>query len=206
MKPRMYILAIASLLAVGGVAQAGIQGSDHDFSNKSWSGGSICEPCHATHSGPNANSLGLLWNHQVPTYANYTLFEGATSNDGNAGLDRDSHLCMSCHDGSVALDSFGATTNGTVFIGSSKQIGNGVGNLSDDHPVGAIGVYDFADADFVADPVANGVKLRDLTVSGQAEKVVSCASCHSVHNKSNLPELLRVTNSGSQLCLSCHNK
>jgi len=206
MKPRLHILSMASVLAVAGVALAGIQGSDHDFSNKSWSGGSICQPCHAPHSGPNANTLGLLWNHQVPTYANYTLYEGATSNDGFAGLDRDSHLCMSCHDGSVALDSFGATTNGTVFIGASKQIGNGTGNLSDDHPIGAVAVYDFTSTSLAPDPKANGVRVRSMTVSGQAQSVVSCASCHSVHNKANLPELLRVTNSGSQLCLACHIK
>ncbi len=206
MKPRLLIFTMAIGLVITTSAQAAISGSDHDFSGQAWSGGTICQPCHAPHDGPNASSLGLLWNHEVPSYANYTLYEGATSNDGFAGLDRDSQACMSCHDGSIALDSFGGTTNGTQFIGASKQIGAGTGDLSNDHPIGAVAVYDVTSTSLTPDPKANGVRIRSMTVAGQAESVVSCASCHSVHNKASLPQLLRVTNSGSQLCLACHVK
>ncbi len=206
MKLSQHILSMACVLVFAGVASAALSGSAHDFSAESWSGSTICQPCHAPHNAPNGATLGLLWNHEVPSYANYTLYEGQTSNDGFAGLDRDSQACMSCHDGSIALDSFGGTTNGTTFIGASKQMGGGTGDLSDDHPVGAVAVYDFADTGLAPDPKANGVRVRSMTVAGQAESVVSCASCHSVHNKANLPELLRVTNNGSQLCLACHIK
>jgi predicted CXXCH cytochrome family protein len=48
-----------------------------------------------------------------------------------------------------------------------------------------------------ASQVVSGIPL----FAGKLE----CASCHTVHDNSNVP-FLRADNTGSALCLKCHNK
>src|SRR5204863_336836 len=98
--------AVLAMLATSAYGQSGgIRNSAHNFSSYAWSGQEICKPCHIPHNG-NATA-GALWNHTLSS-ATYTLFEGASSAAGGAdALDRVSLLCLSCHDGTVALDSFG---------------------------------------------------------------------------------------------------
>ena len=35
---------------------------------------------------------------------------------------------------------------------------------------------------------------------------LECSSCHDVHNADSNPHLLRIDNTGSALCLTCHDK
>jgi len=121
-----------------------------------------------------------------------------------------SKACLSCHDGTVAIDSFGGKT-GTSFIGGRDKIGP---NLSDDHPVSF--TYDtvLATADgTLFDPSTKTVPglggktiAQGMLIGGKIE----CSSCHDVHkSKGYSPssaKLLIINNSGSALCLTCHNK
>jgi predicted CXXCH cytochrome family protein len=47
---------------------------------------------------------------------------------------------------------------------------------------------------------------RDNTGNGgaAAEPFVECATCHDPHSSNSL--FLRISNSGSGVCLACHNK
>jgi predicted CXXCH cytochrome family protein len=77
--------------------------------------------------------------------SNYTLY-GTGSN--YVGLDSASRMCLSCHDGTVAIDSYGSggsVHTGTIKLGAANDInGNstagfvvgGGGDLTHDHPVG----------------------------------------------------------------------
>lgn len=198
---------LATLLATG--TQAQIVNSGHDFSSYAWSGGEICKPCHTPHFA-NADA-GALWNHTLTT-ATYTLFEGDAGT--TADFDRVSRLCMSCHDGTVALDSFGGTT-GTNFIPGAARIGT---DLQDDHPIGREAIYPTAtstrfnpqDANHqIAGPTATASKLRLQSwtdTAGTVQYVVGCSTCHQVHNAGNFGAMLRFSNTGSQLCLACHIK
>lgn len=56
----------------------------------------------------------------------------AGPDDGTAAFDKLSRLCMGCHDGTVALDSYGDLT-GSIFITGHKLIGT---DLTNDHRVG----------------------------------------------------------------------
>lgn len=202
----MLAVAAASLATT---AQAQIRNSGHDFSTYSWSGGEICKPCHTPHFSNAA--AGALWNHAL-TNATYTLFDGSAGTI--ADFDRVSRLCMSCHDGTVALDSFGGTT-GTNFIPGGARIGT---DLSDDHPIGKEAVYPTAtstrfnpqDANHqIAGPTATSSKLRlqpwtDST--GTVQYVVGCSTCHQVHNAGNFGDMLRFSNAASSVCLACHIK
>ena len=126
-------LATLALVVAGSAANAQIANSRHNFSSYGWSGGEICKPCHTPHFG-NADA-GALWNHALTT-ATYTMFEGEQGT-AELNLDRSSRLCLSCHDGTVALDSFGGMT-GTNFIGPAGNVGT---DLQDDHPIGSDAVY-----------------------------------------------------------------
>jgi predicted CXXCH cytochrome family protein len=110
-------------------------------------------------------------------------------------------LCLSCHDGTVAVDSFGGNDGSyKILPDDDEYIGI---NLSNDHPVG----IDWVHKD------ANNLSCAKCHLShgGTGElpffnSKVECASCHDVHNKSNMDKLLRISNTGSALCLFCHPK
>lgn len=219
--------ALAATLLVAGIAHGQIVGTAHDFSNEAWSDGEICKPCHTPHHAIAAELSGRIWNHTLSTET-YTLHAGGnpdpTKQGGQEDMDRISRLCLSCHDGSVALDSFGGKTDGTTFIAS---IGTGSGDLStdlsNDHPVGIAAVYkeEYAPGGgYSYKPIASAKSagLRFNVVTGQRtytnqageqvtanNEAVGCNTCHNPHGTAN-SSLLRATNDGSNLCLSCHNK
>jgi hypothetical protein len=212
--------AATLLLALfSGSALAGtIVGSAHDFSTEGWSGGQICVACHTPH---NANITVLdapLWNHAL-TIKTYLLYSSTTLNSVPGQPSGASKLCLSCHDGTVALDSFGGAT-GTSFISAQYRVGGGPNDLQDDHPISMTydtalsttdgGLHDPATRNVT---IGSGTQTRNGTInavmlySGQ----VQCASCHDVHNTftvaglNGIP-LLKVSKAGSAICLACHNK
>jgi predicted CXXCH cytochrome family protein len=216
MKTKLTITAVLAATAVAGwlgvTAIADIVGSAHDFSSSSWAGGEICKPCHTPHF---ANSdIGYLWAHEMSTQ-NYTLFDGSTSSPGGVDeLDQYSRMCLSCHDGTVALNAFRNGGGTPVYIDEGARVGGG-GNLADDHPIGI-------DAEYPING-SGGLRAPTLTPSGlygfggtsfpqiplfsfNGQQVVSCSTCHNPHAKAGIDHLLRKSNAGSALCLTCHIK
>ena len=193
---KTLILTIA-LLVVASVAGAQISTSDHDFSTETWnSTGEICIVCHTPHDGT-TGFVAPLWNHEVST-ATYTMYSSDTL-DGAIGTEPGdiSKACLSCHDGTVALENFGGSTGGTNFIDAGHQVGP---DLSTEHPVNV----DYGtDVDLNPDTTAYGQKtIADFLFANKVE----CASCHDVHNKFGNSDLLIEDNAASALCLTCHIK
>ncbi len=199
---------LVGAMAVAGLAlpaMAQIGGSDHDFSGMSWAGGEICKPCHTPHNA--MVGIPRLWNHEL-TVATYTMHGGTGT--AAADFDTTSRLCLSCHDGTVALDSFGGQT-GTSFMTGDENLGT---DLTNDHPVGSDGEYppdpkpswwDGAMRDPANFP--SGVRLKDwVNEFGVTRKVVGCTTCHNVHNRGGYDHMLVISNSASALCLGCHIK
>ncbi len=182
------------------IAAQGISGSAHDFSSQDWnSTGQACIVCHTPHNATTDVSNVPLWNHDV-TSATFDLYSSSTL-DGSIGQpDGTTKLCLSCHDGTVAMDNFGGTTSGTELLTGSALVGT---DLRDDHPV-SISYNPAADAELhpVSDPIDGGGTVNDLLFDNNVE----CASCHDVHNTGGHASLLRISNEGSALCLSCHIK
>jgi predicted CXXCH cytochrome family protein len=201
---------------------AGIAGTKHDFQGASWNtgymdfpdGGHRCRPCHAPHR---SMSTTLLWNHTQST-ATYTLYASSTLKAGLAQPGAASKLCLSCHDGTIALDSYGGKsriwgnnggTNNPVAIGTAGNLGGAAiggtsANLSNDHPIGF--VYDAALTAAKAGMVTPSSTTLVSTGVPLYEGQLECSSCHDVHNGAGFARLLRVDNSGSGLCLKCHTK
>jgi predicted CXXCH cytochrome family protein len=199
------LVAIATLgVGMNASAQAGISGSAHDFSGAAWNtGGKICLPCHTTHSGSSA--LAPLWNHAETAVATYTLYTSTTLEATMGQPGNESKACLSCHDGTVALDSFGGATGSTLMTGTAL-VGQ---DLSNDHPVSFAYTTAIATSDgSLHNPAVQTTSLgdtiqNDLLFGDNLE----CASCHDVHNEvDNGAGLLRIDNAGSALCLTCHDK
>ncbi len=202
----LFTSIIAGFMSIVGFGQ-NIAGSAHDFSGETWNpGGEICQVCHTPH-GAVTGLTAPLWNHEVTT-ATFTLYTNVVSPSFDATASQPagaSKLCLSCHDGTVAMDNFGGQTGGTDFISGGELLGT---DLSNEHPVSF--TYDDAlattDGGLFLPSTANsglgGTIAADLLLGNQ----VQCSSCHDVHNASGIGNLLVKTNAGSALCLTCHNK
>ncbi len=219
----LFALPCFMSAALPPVANAQIRGSAHDFTDKGWSDNEICKPCHTPHNAMtveiNGYVAGKLWNHALPPQSQiYKTLVGDLPRDD--ALDAYSILCMGCHDGTVALDSFGGV-NGSMFIGNAN-----VGaphpvreflstDLTNDHPVGASGVWPEPEpvyfnprSTWENQTFGNSRmgRLRSMLVDGLERSVVSCATCHEPHRRGGHDDLLRIDNTSSQMCLACHNK
>ena len=205
-------IGTALLFTVAGIASAGtIAGSAHDFSTQGWSSGQTCLPCHTPHKASTAVADAPLWNHALTT-AVYTLYSTPTLNAVVGQPGGTSKLCFSCHDGTVAINSFGGTT-GTTFIGTGDKIGP---DLRGEHPIGF--TYDAAlsSADgSLKNPATSNVTIGSgtTTKTGTIAATIlfggkmECASCHDVHNTfTNGGKLLKVASAGSAICSACHSK
>jgi len=190
-KPLALSAVLAACLAFGPAAAfaAGITGTKHDFSGKGWGTTDLCIFCHTPHKAVQS-TFGPVWNH-APSSTVYQLYGGGVTGKGTVVNQPGpaSAACLSCHDGTVAVDAFGgAAGNPATRITGDALIGT---DLRDDHPIG------------VVHTVASGYKAP--TNAKLFNTRVECASCHDVHNNTFSP-FLRMSNSGSALCLDCHTK
>ena len=204
---KIIIIAVLGL-AVGTVAaNAAIRGTLHDMSGRGWGTTELCKFCHTPHSAQNVTGAPL-WNHQS-TVRSYTLYTSATF-DPNGGLTvtqpgPQSKLCLSCHDGTVAIDSFangGVLQTGTHFMTTTNSVGAG-GTLGRDHPIAF--TYNAAlatSAKHLNTPVSASWVDAGQTLPLYAGKL-ECATCHSVHDNT-FTKFMRVSNAGSAMCMTCH--
>ena len=192
--------------------------SKHNFSASGWSGGEICIACHTPHNSNTAVTDAPLWNHNLSAVTTYALYDSATLNATPGDPSGTSLLCLSCHDGTVAYDN---TSGGTTMAGNSA-VGRGTLGLSDDHPISfnydaALATADGAlHAPSTAVTIGSGTDTKDGTIASVmlVNGQVQCATCHDVHNKftaavippATTNHLLRISNAGSGLCLTCHDK
>lgn len=240
------VIAGALLLSVV-VTRAGILGSPHDFSRESWNfnpadPNAVCSPCHQAH---HADSQVIpLWGHTSATgpwimYSslNSPTFKAAPSETqpDTGASPRTSQACLSCHDGTVAVNSYGGAIQGgsAVFVTNSALIAPQK-DLTHTHPISF--TYDAAlvgtgpnqdkwlynpDTTQVLTPdTGTFVPGNDMTINGfllGGTHRVECSSCHAVHNQEGTPynptsnpKLVIINGTkggvGSLLCRSCHNK
>ncbi len=204
------LLMIAAKIGVAGT----LAGSAHDFSAAGWNtGAKVCVTCHTPHKSDISVADAPLWNHKLQTTV-YTLYTSPTLKASIGQPGGNSKLCLSCHDGTVAVDSFGGTT-GTTMISSANNLGT---SLKDDHPIGF--TYDTALATAngsLHDPATKSVTIGSSpTKTGTISSVMliagkmECSSCHDVHNTfsvgANGTGMVKVASAGSAICLACHNK
>lgn len=189
--------ALVISLYVSKSQAGGIIGTPHDLSGRGWGTNQICVFCHTPHNA-SGNTYAPLWNHGT-TAATFTLYSSSSLNAVPGQPSGNSKVCLSCHDGTVALDTYGGRT-GTNFITGGSLLGT---DLSNDHPISFTYDAALANADGgLVTPTSDSLVVAGIPL--YASKM-ECASCHSVHNNDN-GDFLRVTNARSALCLKCHVK
>jgi len=167
----------------------------------------VCIFCHAPHNASNAiGREGIpapLWNRELPANTGYTSYASTTMKAGVSQVPTGaSRLCLSCHDGTIALSSFGGSTitNAVKLPAGSKS--NLSKNLSDDHPISFL--YDDSLAALKNGELALPETLAPETRLDQSGSL-QCTTCHDAHDnefgnflvKDNKP-------AGSPLCITCH--
>lgn len=261
------LIGMVVLAAVGGVGTVmadSIVGSRHDLShfNQRGYGGSpsgpmqgftfndyreACIYCHTPHNG---SPVAPLWNRNLPNPEGYQMYSSPNfdSTPGNAP-DGISLACLSCHDGTVAVDDirvkpqFHDWTDSQVHYkmdyndqdrGSEScakchsRSGGGIGgvnaahdasvryltqDLRDDHPISMVYPSKRVDPQFNQPTVekSDGGRAFDNGIQTYEGDKVQCATCHDIHNpdednSEGRDPFLRVSNQGSALCLTCHEK
>ena len=180
----------------------------------------ICIFCHTPHY---ASPAAPLWNHTATLTASYGVYASPTLDASDitdiGGLTDVSSLCMSCHDGTVGVNSLGNPSNdlganptmgsGTELDATGKIVATRPSNLGsdlmNDHPVNFTFDAALATADGgLATPVSAQYVDAAQEVPLFTAKV-QCASCHDPHDNTNSPFLVK-SNTGSGLCLTCHQK
>jgi hypothetical protein len=218
MKTLSTALALLTVLVMVSAAQAGIAGSKHDFGQFAWANNQICLPCHTPHNATlkdaqNNVLAGPLWNHTLST-ATYTLYTNDDGTTTTGQVDQNSKLCLSCHDGTVAVDSFGGGN------GTSQLTGGVLGtDLSNDHPIGDKAIWPTPEVSYmVSKTLRDAAGIMPLRLMATGKLAVGCTTCHEPHNRKSLPHLLwapvsgpyttvaGTAVSGSGLCLNCHKK
>ncbi|MBM4039134.1 MAG: cytochrome c3 family protein [Planctomycetes bacterium] len=184
-------------------ALGGMAGSAHDFTASGWSRGAGCGVCHAFHSTDAPAAGTPAWSREFSNVA-YTLYTSTTL-DATPGQPTHygSKLCLSCHDGVTALDTFGGQ-RGSTYIHGKARIGT---DLRATHPIGIIYDGALAHADRgLFDPNTKRIPTGETITNGLLFGTgnLECASCHDVHDRLGNPKLLRIRNNGSALCRTCH--
>lgn len=162
----------------------------------------ICIFCHTPHNA--RRDIPYLWNRQDST-VNYTPYQSSTLYAAVGQPAGASKLCLSCHDGTIALGALVSEPQEIPFQGGIRFIPEGPSklgtDLSDDHPVSFL--YDSSLT------VSNG-ELVDPSMLPQGVKLdrdgqLQCTACHDPHDDVN-GKFLVMPNIYSTLCTACHQK
>ncbi len=156
----------------------------------------VCVFCHTPH---NSNPSGPLWNHQLSSGVTYVMYTSSTlvayTSQATAPQPNGStRLCLSCHDGTVAL---GAIVNGSGPIalqGGVTQLtpsyAGYVGtDLSHTHPLSFTVTDQLIATKNANDPSMSLNSLSamesDPTVHLDGQQRVQCTACHDPHSDAN---------------------
>lgn len=246
-------LTVLSAMSFARIDKKNIVGGPHDLrynttysgaggtalhtADNTWSAGTytLCNFCHIAHkfSSESSGAPGtLLWNHTASsaTYSTYSSnYMTATVNAINPNdVNNPSALCLSCHDGTVAVNSNYAAVTGTgvsqltvgAISGGDAMIINPA-DVNKQHPINFAYTATLATTNgMLKTPAslnsvdANG-EIPLFTVNG-VQGTMQCATCHEPHQKSGILTRDFYTPAGTtsaaanaagwSWCLYCHSQ
>jgi predicted CXXCH cytochrome family protein len=161
----------------------------------------ICIFCHIPHQ--KGSAARYLWNRSDPANPYIPYFSSTLKVDVGQPTGS-SRMCLSCHDGTIALGAVTSSPTEIPFRGgirfmpenSSSNLGT---DLSDDHPISFI--YD----EMLA---LDQYQLREPTALPPQVKLennqLQCIACHDPHHNP-YGNFLVMDNTASSLCTACHD-
>jgi len=162
----------------------------------------VCIFCHTPHNA--SRDIPYLWN-RSDTTENYIHYQSSTIYAAVGQPTGASKLCLSCHDGTVALGAVISRPEEIPFSGGIRFMPEGITKLgtdiSDDHPVSF--VYDSNLV--VSNPELIDPSVLPPQVKLDKNKELQCTACHDHHNDS-YGKFLVMPNQYSGLCATCHEK
>lgn len=198
--------AVLAMLLVAGWASADIASTRHNLAIsgpgpiRSATEQEICIYCHTPHQA--RTTTGVLWNREDSS-AVYTQYQSSSLHAIVGQPTGASKLCLSCHDGTIALGKLVSRQAEIPFAGGIRFIPEGstrLGtDLADDHPVSF--VYDEALAIENGDLVSPSILTNTVRLDQAGE--LQCTACHDPHEDAFGNFLVR-PNQFSELCLTCH--
>lgn len=159
----------------------------------------VCIFCHTPH---NSTPVRPLWNRLMPVDA-YSIYSSRALQAKPGQPTGVSKMCLSCHDGTIALGSVISRDTPIQMAGGVTTMPQGKGHigtdLRDDHPISFH--YD-------SSLIAKDSKLRQpgslpAQIKLDSNQELQCTSCHDAHNNAN-GGFLVMRNDNSELCISCH--
>jgi predicted CXXCH cytochrome family protein len=159
----------------------------------------VCIFCHTPH---NASPIQPLWNRYMPVNA-YIVYS-SNALDAEPGQPTGaSKMCLSCHDGTIALGS-------VISQGQTIQMGGGITtlppgasnlgtDLSDDHPIS----FRYGSSLVVKDPHLVDPSQLPPALHLDANGELQCTTCHQPHDDT-FGHFLVMSNDNSTLCRACH--
>ncbi len=174
----------------------------------------ICKFCHIPH---NAVIPVPLWGHAL-SQAVYQVPQITGISGGRAPVgqpDGSSRLCLSCHDGTVALGEIAGEPRSVAMLGSTRLSPGRRGfigtDLSGSHPIsfivpdGDVGARD-GSSDMGLQPLS--VIQADPDVALDARGKMQCTTCHDPHSDlyyqpDRVPRFW-VKPTVGEVCLTCH--
>lgn len=209
MKRKIFFVGslIVGALSVSTLVAAGIVTTKHNLSVsgpgdvRASSESQVCIFCHVSHR---ASPVAPLWNRRDSgqSYVPYTSSTAQASPGQPTGA---SILCLSCHDGTVALGEVLSRDTPIAMAGGMQRMPPGRSNLgtdlSDDHPISFHYSSDLVQRN--AELLPPGI--LDDRVKLDATGQMQCTACHDPHKDTN-GKFLAVTHHRGQLCLVCHDK
>ncbi len=165
------------------------------FSFKSLTITQICVFCHTPHS---MLAETPLWNRNFPVQS-YDIYGSSTLQAEPGQPTGQSRLCLSCHDGTVALGTIRNVPGSasmdldTTFLTGRAKLGT---DLRDDHPISFLYDPGLASADNeLASPGGIGLPLEN--------GFLQCTTCHDPH-EADIKPFLRKTSLNAEICKTCH--
>lgn len=161
----------------------------------------VCIFCHTPH---NSSPRGYLWSRDEPSVT-YNPYKSSTMKAFIGQPTGASKLCLSCHDGTVALGLVRSRRKRIAMGGGIITMPPGRSSmgtdLSDDHPISFS--YDSLLLSKNRE-LANPAVLRGR-VRLEDDHLLQCTSCHDPHNDQ-YGKFLVMNNAYSALCTTCHQK
>ncbi len=199
------ILAFIGLMMPALVFAQGIAQTAHNLSAsgpgnvRAQSENSICVFCHASHVSSGASGM---WNRRASNAA-YIPYSSSTAIAQPGQPTGSSVLCLSCHDGTIALGEAINRSNAIVMSGGVGGMPPGRRRTGTDlrshHPISF---------PYTATLAAQNGELAvpgtfDSRVKLDANGELQCTTCHTAHDDTYGAFLVK-PNVGSQLCIDCH--